>query len=159
MSMKENMKKRRKWPKIAFIVSILLFVAVALFCTWPHLIAPWSLFVRHPRLATIWYDHAPDWEKRRVAHITLSDKYNPFWHDAFIILTDYGDESSVPILIDALSSPVLKEAIEKDFMSCTWAHCLEALKKLTGEDLGLNHHAWDEWWRTEGKHSKSKDGT
>ena len=35
-------------------------------------------------------------------------------------------------------------------MPCTKDHCLEALRRITGHDAGLNYSDWAEWWVSTG---------
>jgi hypothetical protein len=91
------------------------------------------------------------WEQRREAHADI--KKNPDAHDAFINLTCCGNKSSVPILIDALDWAVKQWGSfnEDEPTICTWGHCKDALKSLTGEDFGFDNVAWRNWWDTLGK--------
>ena len=84
----------------------------------------------------------PD-EIRDLSHRVL--KW-PFWgaHDAFLSLVECGDESSVPLLINALWwQPTTKE---KGVMVCTKSHGLEALRTITNQNAGMNYDDWRKWW-------------
>src|SRR6266487_1039116 len=67
---------------------------------------------------------APD-EQRVAAHQALG-----LWladpHDAFLVILQIGDQSSVPYLRAAL-----ERAPRTDIVSCTWTHGREALARLT----------------------------
>ena len=63
-------------------------------------------------------------------------------HDAFLLLRDCGDLSSVPYLIQALRwHPVFPDG----GMECTTAHGVQALKAITHEDFGFDLNAWEQW--------------
>ena len=64
-----------------------------------------------------------------------------------------GNKSSVPILIDALDWSVERNGSFSEYENiiCSWGHCSDALKSLTGEDYGLDNVAWRKWWNTIGK--------
>jgi hypothetical protein len=63
-------------------------------------------------------------------------------HDAFLMLRDCGDLSSVPHLVRALR---WHPALPSGGLVCTTAHGLEALKAITHEDFGLDLNAWERW--------------
>jgi len=102
-------------------------------------------------LEKFWFKRAPDWEKRRLAHRTIRRYHED--HDCFLLLIDYGNKQSVPILIEALASDEAKPAIAASAdgsILCTWGHCIDALRSLTGEDFSVDHEAWKRWWESEG---------
>jgi hypothetical protein len=78
-------------------------------------------------------------EFRAAAHDTLRF-YCPYPHDAFLVLIEYGDNTSVPVLIRSLRWK--PDTPPYGVMDCTKAHCLEALRKLTGQDRGKNYDDW-----------------
>lgn len=59
-------------------------------------------------------------------------------HDSLLGLMRVGDESSIPILIRNL------EQLE-DHQGCSKEHCIDALKKITGENFGKDEVAWQQW--------------
>jgi hypothetical protein len=65
-------------------------------------------------------------------------------HDAFIILAENGNPSSIPLLIAALQ---WQGDTEEDTMECTKGHCLTALRRLTRADAGANYKGWKRWWK------------
>lgn len=78
-------------------------------------------------------------EFRAAAHAALRfPGFDP--HDAYLVLLDYGDPSSVPVLIRSLRWQ--PHTAPHGILICTKAHCLEALRKLTGRDLGANYEDW-----------------
>lgn len=62
-------------------------------------------------------------------------------HDCYITLSSIGDETSVPILIKALSW-----APEEKLRVCTWGHCVEALCAITNQNPGNTDEAWRQWY-------------
>jgi hypothetical protein len=69
-------------------------------------------------------------------------------HDAFLLLSRVGDAESIPYLLWGLRW--LPDTPKGGVMPCTKAHCLEALRKITGHDAGLNYSDWAEWWASTG---------
>jgi hypothetical protein len=61
-------------------------------------------------------------------------------HDAFIVLIDYGDSTSIPYLIRSLWWQ--GDTPPHGVMICTKEHCLKALRKLTARNLGDNYEDW-----------------
>jgi hypothetical protein len=64
-------------------------------------------------------------------------------HDMPMALAEVGDISSVPALIAVLKR---NPAFADGTMICTRAHCLLALTKLTGVNVGKTDEAWEKWW-------------
>lgn len=77
-------------------------------------------------------------------------------HGAFIALADVGDSSSIPILIVALESAKRRGEFSYDHYRCTWTHCIDALRSITGKDFGDNPDSWIEWWRNVSPQSPSR---
>jgi hypothetical protein len=63
-------------------------------------------------------------------------------HDACIGLITAGDRTSVPHLIAALK---LFPDVEPETLVCSWDHCVEALKRITGASPGYSYSAWKRW--------------
>jgi outer membrane protein assembly factor BamB len=63
-------------------------------------------------------------------------------HDAFIYLSDYGDETSVPLLISCLRWMPR----DRGFRECTWDHCLGALVSITNCNPGETYDDWARWY-------------
>ncbi len=59
-------------------------------------------------------------------------------HDSFLGLMSVGDESSIPHLIRVLEDM-------PGPMGCTKDHCIDALRAITGEDLGEDAASWKQW--------------
>lgn len=78
-------------------------------------------------------------ELREAAHAALRF-YCPAPHDVYLVLLDHGDASSVPVLIRSLRWQ--RHTPPNGLMNCEKSHCLEALRKLTGRDLGKNYEDW-----------------
>jgi len=89
-----------------------------------------------------WWEESTPEEKLAVAHQAIR------WpigdpHDAFLIICDHGGPESVPPLIRALKWQ--EHTVPGGDMLCTKAHCLQALRKITGVDAGLNYEDWKAW--------------
>ena len=69
-------------------------------------------------------------------------------HDAFLLLSEVGDAESIPYLLWGLRW--LPDTPKGGVMPCTKAHCLEALRRITGHNAGLNYSDWAEWWASTG---------
>ena len=90
-----------------------------------------------------WFQALPPRQKRKLAHRAL-DRPDANHHDALLTLVGHGKDESVPYLLDWLKA-------QGDFqgggMVCTRAHCLEALEKITGKELGCDYSDWEDWDR------------
>ena len=86
-----------------------------------------------------WFETAASEEQREVAHKILGYPFGNH-HDAYLVLVKHGNEESIPYLLNRL-----KQFKYNDFIECTHDHCIEALKKITGKDLGHNYEDWKEW--------------
>lgn len=83
-------------------------------------------------------------ELREAAHQALRFPLPYYGHDAFITLSEIGDISSVPYLFRGLR---WQEHTGPDgVMGCTKAHCLDALRRITGHNAGENYEDWKAWW-------------
>lgn len=94
-----------------------------------------------------WREKASIEEIRELSHKILSFPVGNH-HDAFILLLGVGNKDSIPYLISALK---WQEDTEKEgLMSCTKSCCLEALKKLSDHNAGINYSDWQKWWDSQG---------
>lgn len=72
-------------------------------------------------------------------------------HDSFLEASSAGDYTTVPHLIQALKhQPRTKP--DDEGMECTKAHCIDALRDITGVHAGDNYEDWIKWWNDDGKH-------
>jgi len=76
---------------------------------------------------------------REVAHLYL--RQGAQVHDACLTLNDVGDTSSVALLVAAF--PRRPEKPEPGII-CTWAHCAQALERITGKKCGFYREDWEE---------------
>ena len=90
---------------------------------------------------------ADDDERKHVAEQALIIPLDG-GHDAFITLIYCGDADSIPYLLCGLWWQPDTEPGEG--MVCTKAHCLDALKRITGHDAGSNYSDWAAWWDSTG---------
>ncbi len=88
-------------------------------------------------------------ELREAAHASIRWLPN---HDAFITLTEVGDETSVRSLIRSLRFVPQDDS----GISCAFLHCRDALKQITGEDFGFDADAWERWWAEAGDAGKRR---
>ena len=94
-----------------------------------------------------WMNTASKEELKKVAHKVLTCPIGRH-HDAFVLLLGVGDAESIPYLLTGLRwQPYTRK---HDWMVCTKSHCLEALRRITGHDAGLNYSDWAEWWASTG---------
>ena len=97
-----------------------------------------------------WLEKASPQERLDVSYQVLSFPVG-MHHDAFLMVNDYGDAKSIPYLLRGLRwQPHTDPGFSA--MRCTKAHCLAALKRITGHDAGLNYEDWARWWETEGRY-------
>jgi hypothetical protein len=103
----------------------LLACAAIAWVGWKQLPA-YQAFRRLDDLA--WTKAANADELRRTAHLALGSWFaDP--HDAFLVLEQYGDRSSVPFLRAALAHRPAGETI-----ACTWVHGQDALDRILDGD-------------------------
>jgi hypothetical protein len=82
-------------------------------------------------------------------------------HDACIRLIQIGDDTSIPHLIGALRLFPDGEPGPNVGMICTQLHCVEALKRITGENVGFGQFSWKSWYDSRYKNDNqfgSKEG-
>jgi hypothetical protein len=93
-----------------------------------------------------------DWRERlrQKSHAELSKRggFNP---GVFADVEEVGNKESVPLLIAALRwYPPIK--IDGHIaMIDTAGMCIDALRTLTGQDLGFDPDKWEKWWKEKGK--------
>jgi hypothetical protein len=90
-----------------------------------------------------WLKNADDKSQRETAHQVL--RLPGRHHDAFILLGRVGDNTSIPYLISALRWQ--RDITDDGIMECTKAHCLEALRRITGTNVGADYEDWAKWQR------------
>jgi len=81
---------------------------------------------------------------RKVCHKIISYPFGNH-HDAFIMLEQFGNRESIPYLIRALAWQQMPD--DTGTVVCTTDHCVDALRKLTGEDFAYSHSDWSRWWQ------------
>ena len=94
-----------------------------------------------------WYDTAGKQELKATAQQALIIPF-PGPHDAFLVLIREGDADSIPYLLWALRW----QPDTKGVMTCTKAHCIKALERITGHKAGCNYQDWATWWEATGRH-------
>ncbi len=122
--------------KILKILGILLVI---------NLVASVYLYIfiwrPHQKMSDLdWLQSTPPQEQRELAHTVLSQPFGNF-HDALVILNSHGNKESLPYLLNTLT----KFDDTSDFVECTQSHCVDALKKITGEDFGSDYDKWKEY--------------
>jgi len=95
-----------------------------------------------------WWENASQDEIRKLSHRALRTRLDSNHHDAFLALADIGNAKSVPLLIRALKWQDPPD--EEGSMVCTTAHCVSALKSLTGHDVAYTFQEWNKWWKETG---------
>lgn len=72
-----------------------------------------------------------------------TDRHGP-GHNTYIDLARIGEESDVPMLLASLRSFAKRE---DGLMVCSQAHCVAALRVITGENPGSHYSDWAAWWK------------
>ena len=96
-----------------------------------------------------WWDSATVAERREVCHKLIRPPLL-VEHDAVTRLAEVGDDTSVGVLIRALPR-------NEGPHVCTYSHCLDVLRKLTGHDAGNRFADWRRWWEEEGRDRFAED--
>jgi hypothetical protein len=103
------------------------------------------------RLAPYWMPTwMPDQEQQpecyRAAFRAYARSDWGFAHDEYLrmIKYGYGEIEDVPKLIKGLE--YYGDIKPGERVVCSWDHCLEALKLVTGANPGLNASDWKKWW-------------
>ena len=81
---------------------------------------------------------------RQICHRVLRARSGN-QHDAFLLLKDCGDSSSVPDLIRALRRQ--PKPSPGGGIVCTTAHCISALQTITHQNICNDPDAWARWCR------------
>ncbi|MEK7484384.1 MAG: hypothetical protein AABZ60_08645 [Planctomycetota bacterium] len=97
-----------------------------------------------------WQEKATVEELRELSHKVLSFPIGNH-HDAFMILERVGNKDSIPYLISGLK---WQNETNEGIITCEKSCCLKALKKLTGEDVGLSYENWKKWWDSQRNRKK-----
>ena len=114
--------------------------------------AYWHIFSVSDKFSDLqWLETASEDEIRRLSHRTLGGRIG-LHHDACLYLTYIGTKESVPLLIKALKNFDDSD----DFVPCSFTHCLEALKNLTGKDY-KTYDEWRDWWDKVGRELAESD--
>ena len=93
-----------------------------------------------------WWRNSDEDDQRTLCHKLISHRLSPD-HDAFLHLARIGNVDSLPLLIRALH---WQKPAGEGTVTCTIAHCVDALRSLTGEDFGFSPNAWAKWWKETG---------
>jgi hypothetical protein len=127
----------RRWTLPRLLVAPAVAIIVAAASLWL-----WLVGIPNHRLADpAFMEHASPAEIKRVAERALRTPWGNH-HDACLTLASVGDAGSVPVLLRALA---WQEAPLGDATDDTAIHCIEALRRLTGRDLGANPRDWRAW--------------
>jgi hypothetical protein len=60
-------------------------------------------------------------------------------HDDYILFGKYGSKEDIPWLLYGLEH-------QTDTEECTYDHCIEALRRLSGANPGRTYADWTNWW-------------
>jgi hypothetical protein len=132
----------KKSSRYAVLVGLLIGVAVVM----GYAVTEW--WVPNRKMADpAWWEQANADDVRRVSHKVLRFPVGNH-HDAFLALAKVGNAESVPLIIDALQWQDINP--KGDFEECSVSHAFEALRSLTGQDLGMERESWEAWWRDTG---------
>lgn len=123
----------RRTLKLLVVIALLAAIGAALW--WYAVVRPYQHLARLLAPGQL----ATPAELRDAAHGVVRLPFGDS-HDAYLVLIKHGDASSVPLLIRSLR--FLPHTAPGGGMICTKAHCLEALRKLTGVDRGKNYADW-----------------
>jgi len=136
------MMKRRTQITLRVLAALLVIALAAGVWFYVQILAPHRKFYRNET----WWSAASTNEIRDLCHHIISHRPGAP-HDAFLHLRRSGNAQSVPLLIRALR---WQKPDEGEFHVCTTAHCVDALRSLTGEDFGFSSRAWAQWWEESG---------
>ncbi|MBI4863442.1 MAG: PQQ-like beta-propeller repeat protein [Candidatus Riflebacteria bacterium] len=109
--------------------------------------SPTSAPVEQDPLAVLDPGSQPPEQVRLVCHRVLSEPPGNH-HDAYVMLDQVADETTVPVLIGSL------KWLTRDV--CTESHCLDLLRYLCNVDLGDDHDTWRHWWE-QNRHNTRRD--
>ena len=65
-------------------------------------------------------------------------------HNEYGLLVGFGEESDIPMLLAGLRSFPKRE---DGGIVCTHEHCVDALRAITGADVGYAYSDWAAWWK------------
>jgi|GEM_PF-2891033 len=65
-------------------------------------------------------------------------------HDTYFFFQKHGTENDIPFLLYGLYS---MGETTNGLIVCTRSHCVEALSKITGTNVGYNYSDWAKWWK------------
>ena len=65
-------------------------------------------------------------------------------HNIYFFFTQHGTVDDLPILLYGLRG--MGESKGPSFV-CTRGHCVDALRRITGADVGWNYSDWAAWWK------------
>jgi hypothetical protein len=99
-----------------------------------------SVWIPHKKITDeSWLKSTSPVERIRLAHTILKQPIGNH-HDALIIVLRGGKKDSIPYLLNYLKRQ--EDINSGGFIICTRSHCIDALKKITGKDLGWNYNDW-----------------
>jgi hypothetical protein len=93
-----------------------------------------------------------EFEKRRkeIHRLLLSGKYQ---REDVAELLQIGDRTSIPGLLEVLKdNPVFVRANGRVVLPLKTFYAVEALKKITGLNIGATYKEWNEWWEKDQKY-------
>lgn len=142
-SSRRERARASKWRLVAMVLVVLLAMALTFGVSyWGKAIA--RSVVAHQRLRSYeWCGQASDCEIRAEAHAVLNLPFGNH-HDAFLFLERVGTLDSVPYLLKALKAQPLDDS---ETWSCSREHCVDALRAISGRDLGREYGPWEKWWQ------------
>ena len=135
------MKRTRRWFLSVLVVALsaCAVLAILLYHQW---------WVPNQRLKDLqWMNAASKDDLKEVAQRVLTFPVGGH-HDAFLVLSEFGDAESIPYLLAGLRWQ--PHTAPGEPMKCTKLHCLEALRAITGHNAGLNYSDWATWWASTG---------
>ena len=95
----------------------------------------------------------PDKKENKKAYKAAFRKYadrgyGSFCHDDFIIMAEnkLGTYKDVPELINCLKR-YEKQYPGEESLACSHAHCLDALRSITGANAGNRSNDWEKWFQ------------
>ena len=118
---------KRKLIKILISLTITCSIVVALL----------YIFVAKPLRhfnRMLWGETYTAEEWRNASHKVMSIPFVDK-HDVIGILTEYGDETSIPYILKEL-----KKLEEENSKVCTLDHCYEALEDITKQEVKVNNY-------------------
>jgi hypothetical protein len=133
------MDKRRRLLQIALWSALALVVLAGVLGVF------WYTQIRRPNrlMADMdWMTSASPGEQLAVAHKIL--RWGGNVHDASLLVGRHGGPGSVSYLMAALRR--MTHTGPNGVMVCTKAYCLDALRRIAGQNCGDNYEDWIGWW-------------